>query len=556
MKSTFLQRYWRQALSVGWILVGILLMPDRLTGQDIYGAPEQVFAFVRNDKGRSALVNARNYKYENAKAVFEKLVRARGDFRQPVPAFEMNDGELYIAWMNPRKLSIGLEEKAYDLCMSMGADSLTALAALLAHELVHYYEKHDWNRHFAQHNQDLETAHKLGHMAEGLKQEAQADYLGGFLAHTAGYDVNDIMPALLEKLYIGYGLPAELQGYPSLSERIAMSRNALTRLRELLLVFETAGMLTLTRQYRDAVDYYRYLVVDFPSRELVNNAGVNLLLAALQYFAPSEMPFVLPLEWDTQTRLRSSKSVDPRRILLRNELILDAIEQFDRAIKLDPDYSPAYLNKACAYILLHESEDAVYWLRKGSQSTHLYNEDHYHIAEGVRHALEGDHATARMSFQKTASSAIAGLNMAILEGQPLNVDPAVTRQGVDLIDGTNLNRYLQNPVTDLEVDLGHGIFAAERSLKNSRILLHYADNGARYGVYHLCDGDCSEQTISGITRGMNFEAVVKTYGQPAGVLALTTGYLVDYPVQRLFFAFSTENTVLYWGTYRSSNEAQ
>lgn len=45
--------------------------------------------------------------------------------------------------MDPDKIQIGLEEKAYDICISFGADSLNALAALLGHELVHYFEKHD-----------------------------------------------------------------------------------------------------------------------------------------------------------------------------------------------------------------------------------------------------------------------------------------------------------------------------------------------------------------------------------------------------------------------------
>ena len=109
-------------------------------------------------------------------------------------ALVLNKKDGYIASFNPDKIQVVLDEKAYDICVSFGKDSLNALAALLAHELIHYYEKHDWSRHFAMNNENLETARQLERMGDGLKQETEADNLGGFMAFSVGYNTYGIMP--------------------------------------------------------------------------------------------------------------------------------------------------------------------------------------------------------------------------------------------------------------------------------------------------------------------------------------------------------------------------
>src|SRR5690349_3723993 len=108
----------------------------------------QVFAFIQQEAGSNNNGQVTAWKYTVANKVFGELLRARGDFRMQAPTLVMNKRERYVAWMDPDQVQIGLEEKAYDICATFGKDSLNALAALLAHELTHYYEKHDWSRHF------------------------------------------------------------------------------------------------------------------------------------------------------------------------------------------------------------------------------------------------------------------------------------------------------------------------------------------------------------------------------------------------------------------------
>ena len=138
-------------------------------------AQGQEFGFVPGASGDDLSAKTSGYKKATAQKVFDALLSARGDYRMQKPTLVMNQKAGDGASFNSDKIQIILDEKAYDICMSFGKDSLNALAALLSHELIHYYEKHNWKRHFAKENGDLETTRRLENLEEGLKQETQCD---------------------------------------------------------------------------------------------------------------------------------------------------------------------------------------------------------------------------------------------------------------------------------------------------------------------------------------------------------------------------------------------
>ena len=118
-------------------------------------AGAQAFAFAPGnaDSGSDALGKVSSYKKNTAQKVFDDLLRARADFRMQTPTLVVSKKEGHIAAFDPDRIQVVLDEKAYDLCATFGKDSLNAIAALLGHELIHYYEKHDWRRHFARENE-------------------------------------------------------------------------------------------------------------------------------------------------------------------------------------------------------------------------------------------------------------------------------------------------------------------------------------------------------------------------------------------------------------------
>jgi tetratricopeptide (TPR) repeat protein len=520
-------------------------------------SPDPMFAFVQNIKGKSAMAAPKEYKYKVAREVFDKLLQARGDFRQAAPGFTMNNGEQFVAWMNPKEVQIGIEEKAYDICIGFGADSLNALAALISHELVHYFEKHDWNRHFASQNKQLETTKKIDDLSlsEGIKHEAQADYLGGFLAHTAGYQVTGLMPHLLAKVYAAYQLPPQINGYPSLEDRVAISRNTMEQLKQLVVVYETAGLLSLTGQYEDASRYYQHILKDFPSREIYNNAGVNLMLAASSYFSPKEMPFLLPLELDAQSRLFGQKSVDPERLQARENLLREAIRYLDQALLLDPSYPPAYLNKAVAFILINQPDDAEYVLRKGRKASAEFNHADFKVAEGLIANLRNETDQVIRLFEEASGlgSAIASFNLNVIKGVPETNPPPTKRRGVDKIESILLDHFLTSPEFDLEIDLGKGIYNYEKRFENSRILIHSADLNRRYAFFHLCETGCTDKTRFESGIGSQLKDLISSHGISTKLLSLPDGQFIVYPVHNLFYRLDSNQKVISWGAYRLSD---
>lgn len=520
-----------------------------------------IFAYVQNRNGKQPGAGVPEYKVAVVQWVYRKLLDARGDFRMPAPELVMNDGRLYVAWMNPKKEQVGLEEKAYDICTTFGADSLNALAALLAHELIHYYEKHNWTRHFSSTNDNTETAEQLAKLEEGLKLETQSDYLGGFLALSAGFHTYGIIPRLLPRIYEGYILPEEIPGYPSLSDRVAFAGNAMERLRELQLAFELANCLALVEAYEPASGYYNYILRDFQSRELYNNVGVLNALAALQYFSKEEMPYVLPLELDMKSRLSAGKRGFGANAEKRAALLEAALEAFERAELLDKEYPAAWINKACVYLLQGQLEDARYWAgkaRRRSEQFGLSTEaGDAQVLQGIISAVEGREDEARTLIEPLAQAGyLAGrANLSILNKEPRRAEDILSfARGVERIDSLLLDDYLENPEPELQVDVGGNVFCGLQHFSRSKVLVHYAQNGERYAVFHLTGEGYEGSTRKGIRPGNSLDEVREKYTTPSRTIASRQGAYLAYPEEHIIFRFDQHGQVDGWIVFREQLE--
>lgn len=512
----------------------------------------QVFAFIQNTSGLNHGMPVTGYKYEVANRVFTALLKARGDYRLQTPTLVMNTRERYVAWMDPDNIQIGLEEKAYDVCVAFGKDSLIALAALLSHELTHYYEKHDWSRHFVRENEDLETAHELERLEEGLKQEAQADYLGGFLALSVGYHTYGIMPTLLKKVYQSYGLPDRLPGYPSLQDRLTMVEGAMNRLEELSVMYELGNTLTVMGNYEAAATYYRSILPSYQSREIYNNAGANTLLAALSYFGPTEMPYVLPIELDPETRMTGSKNVEAERLKKRKVLLDDAVKLFAQAVALDADYAPAYLNYACALALQKEYEDAAFWLKKGQKrSKQPKLSADLKVMEALLEAMQGnrDEGIAILE-QAAAGSPLARTNLDVLLQKPVATALSTNAvKGLEQIEQYRLSDFLSNPTVDKQVAVSETVFCGIQKRTQSRILIHYADNGAAYAVAQETLPGYAGKTNRGIQLQSGEADVQTAYGVPDRVVGVPNGQILVYATARIYFRLDEAGKVTGWGVF-------
>ena len=364
------------------------------------------------------------YKQEVAQKIYEHLVQARGDNRFNAPTFELVGTESNGAKIFYLDNRIILEEKAYNVCTQLGADSINALATLLAHELTHFYEKHGWTSKFSSSFAGLEIGDTLGKLSTKIINETQADYLGGFLAYSAGYDVFNKGGDFMAALYKTYDLKESVEGYPSLSDRRAMSRSSADKVEELAKVFDVANLMAITAtsalEYQIAQYLYEYILNDYQSRELYNNLGVLATYEALTYFPENEVKYQFPLQLELE--LKSARGGDGI-IEKREALLLKAVNYFDYAIGLDAGYAPAYLNKACALTLLKDYGRARFYAETEAAakagSDDKYMAGSVAVLLGIISGREGKTKEAEKYFDQaiTLGSSLGEYNKKVLLGE-------------------------------------------------------------------------------------------------------------------------------------------
>ncbi len=509
---------------------------------------------VRNDKA-SKIGNTAppdSVKYSRALRVYNRLVAARGDYRYPVPKFVMSRAERMVAGMFYQSLEIVLEEKAYDVCSRYGD---AALATLLGHELTHYYENHAWRRGFAHDFRDLKVGITLDSLRDDVTNETQADYLGGFLAYSAGYPVFEKGTELMGDLYAAYGLPAQINGYPSLPDRQMLNARSTEKLRRLVDLYDMANLMTAIGKYSEAYAFYQYVLQEYQSREIYNNVGVAAVLDALQYFSDKEMRFHLPLELDLESN--ASRGLD-NKATERDRLLGEAIRHFNAAIHLDPDYAPAYLNKACAYFLLGDTARAYFYAaseaREVARKTgYAKTETDVEVLLGILEASGGDTTAARriLTAAQSKGSALAAANLRVLLNEP--APPAVFAPAgkAERIDSLSL-AMVTNPIMiddEYSVKVLDGLWFHQNPKlgRQSRLLICDSDLAGFFYIFHLTNPGYTGKTLTGIGMGDTRERIVKAYGPPKRSVETPQGQLLAYA--KILFVLGADGGLERWANY-------
>ncbi|MBK6903091.1 MAG: hypothetical protein IPH04_09860 [Saprospirales bacterium] len=511
------------------------------------------------------------YKLETAHRVFERLILARGDFGLPKPKLELLSNPKELARFSGQTVYLG--EKAYDLCASFGADSLNALAALLSHELIHYYAGHTWEDEFSR---EFATADLREDVKDSwLEDEVQADLWGGLLAFSAGYNVQAVVPVFLPKLYQSFGKEEDLAGYPHLSERIQLAKQSGEKLDELLRYFETANYLVAIGMYEDALGYYQAILKEgYRGREMYNNIGVYYVQAALGLFRKTDIPYGLPLELDVQARIGpNTKGNTLGNKEQREQFLQEAIRYFESARSMDPEYTTALINLGCAHILLGVStriddpdqgdlhfSQAQIMAKKAERETGNRRKQNTDVLvlRGLLAALQEDTPSARR-YWESASSPLALANVQVLEKGAFGVSgerlPRANER--ERIEDYSLDLFLRQPLFDtqsgLEASFGKfqwGKCRAKASLSNSNIYLHSVGPG-RYALLQATDPGYSGSSLLGIRLGSKREDVISAYKTPDAVVQLGNGEFLVYPAREILFRLDEQQQVTGWCVFRA-----
>ncbi len=551
--------------------IAFVLLTSTTQAQNDSVPPEIEFSFAsRSTMGIDAAqrIPGDTIKYNHALAIYNRLVAARGDYRSAIPDFVMSRDVRRVAWMNYDRMEIGIEEKAYDVCMTFGADADAALASMIGHELSHYYEKHGWRRDFAQQYADLEVGKQLGVLSQTdlVFNETQADYIGGFLAYSAGFPVFGKSSAMTGALYKAYGFPDVLPNYPVLDERKQLNARSAQLLEKLVNINETGNYLTATGNYRDAAIYYQYVLQQYQSPSLYNNAGIMAILSGLDLGRDTAYSYLLPIELDmTGIGSRGKTEFEARK-----KLFQEALHHFDAAINMDPNYAPAYLNKACAYVLLHDFARATYYATvevpaavKRKPAYQKTGTD-AQVVLAIIEMMDGDKKTAETILQDVYgqdSSAIALENLVRLrtgKPSPFVALPTAISFVPETIDGINLLLEAEELEVDYKnrINIGDGrtFYQNLHPGPNSQLLVStlHAD-GKELKSYFLITGpDYKGKTAKKIQVGSSATAVSEAYKTPKKTIETTTGQLWLYNDIIFFIGAGPNRKVMGWALWVQS----
>jgi tetratricopeptide (TPR) repeat protein len=323
-------------------------------------------------------------------------------------------------------------------------------------------------------------------------------------------------------------------------------------------LIEMSRLLTATGNYEDAYYYYGYLLQYQQSLELYNNAGVTTVLHALSYFRTGEpeVRFRYPLELDAE--LPGARGGQDY-VELRRQLLEKALRYFDEALRLNPAYAPAHLNKACALTLLGHADRAAAYVdgpvqTAARQAGFEKTARDAGVLRGIVYALRGDEVRARTAFEQAAQqgSRLGAINRAILlkerwEAPPPPLVIEVASESIDRVT-------LEDPYNLPEANLGGGIVLSPqirffRDLEATpHARFYFNENaGTTFQTYFLVTKPgYNGRTVKELGIGATAAQIQAAYGEPTRTLETAQGRMLYYAKRALLLMVDSEGKLVQW----------
>lgn len=488
--------------------------------------------------------------------MYDDLVRAINDPDRP-PKLIQSIGKRAGAQFIPGEERIEVDACLMDMCRMLGRDSLNGLAFLLGHELAHFYMRHESGGIPISEREQQKRDNITNSNVRGI--ESEADFFAGFYGRMAGYDPLKIAPETLQLFYDTYGFSDTLYGYPTLGARKFIAIGVYDRLNELIPVFEVANNLTLIRKYPYAQRCYDHIINEFPSRELLNNAGTAYALEAL-YSLDSR--YLYPIDLDMDTRLRGmdrgTRSPDGNDTLRARKALDSARVRFQNAMRCDTTYSSAVINLATVYILQGEPAEAVKLIEDNINCT--ANDRTLIMAKTVSalaNVVQGNIQQARNMLEDLLNAAkgnglgeLVQANIDIIESRSFSIPLKLgigseneTIRGIRAID------------TDVALlgQLSERIGERDSLVVNSREYygcpIIFISQGEFWSHFiSTCEG-FDGVTSKKIMIGSRAEEVMREYGDAPRIVNTPQGKYYIYDYSKIMFLIGLDDRVLRWTIY-------
>jgi len=311
-----------------------------------------------------------NKEEQQIKTVFDQLTVAYGSAKS-APDLIFKKMSIPAKYMSEGKPKIIIDQNLFSICRTFGKDSLNALAIVLSHELAHYYSDHTFCSDYAyaylkpENPKASKVARDSGLNAK-IEKETEADFKGFFYSAAAGFQPFDLQHQLIETLYKSYKLTDLQPGYPSKQKRKELAKGAETKANELFAYFQEGLNAMKGKKYDAAILAFDKANSFIPYRENFNNLGVAKTLKALalkvitneEFHQPNR--FLYPLELENKSRLakETTRTLDDQPDDME-KLLKGAQKNFQEAIRLDSNFTKAYINLACVLDLLDDPMGAI-----------------------------------------------------------------------------------------------------------------------------------------------------------------------------------------------------
>ncbi len=528
---------------------------------------------------------------EGIKQIYTNLVRATGDGRTPPELKFIKKQQLAGPAMfrpasfapassnQPSRDVIFLREDIGEFTGSFGGDAEPALAFILGHELAHFQRRHAWTHDLvrgfiADHMGETSKILKEGTSPESVRAETEADYTAGFYGHLAGYPVLQVAPRVLDRVYATY-VKNPLPGYPPLEERKAITLGVAKKLNEMLVVFDAAYHSLLIGAPLAAARLFDVVSDEFPSREVLGNAGLARAMHAITLFDEEEVPFIYPWEVDTEMRfdgVRSSNANPPNaRRVEREQWLREADAKLLKASSVDTTYIPAHINRALVMNLLGKTGSAVDEASEAMTMAVEQNNSRARAlavsARGIANASAGKCDAAKEDF--TAAQKLgydtATTNLAVLpcssNGQtnlPSIKQGVKTTQVEQILQLTPVQAKTKFPAPlnrkdfpAIQVPMAKALPGVTLSWSEGAgaqlVIVKTTDDPLSYVMLRTLPG-YTGKTSQGISLGSPTEDIQEKYGHPTRRMEGQEGQFLTYEAERIVFQVK-DGHVLSWMLY-------
>ena len=509
---------------------------------------------ISNGLSAQKILSALHPAQKHCEKVYKKLLNSIGDNRKTLPDLLVTERKKRVASYRSKDNVILIEKLAYDICEKMGADSESALAFLIGHELTHYYQKADWGRsgeicHFLLNNE----IHK-----KYSSEDEEADSYSGFISYLAGLRTLEIIPDFLEKIYKGYDFNNKLDEYPDLEERKKVIYIVQRKVRKYIQMYESANYyLAVGWNYR-AISCYTYLLEFIKTKELYNNAGVVSLAAAIEHPENDGYSFLYPINIDLSNVFERSYTLEGRQ----EKLLKDAENYIKKALTLDKSYCTSYINLACVYDLMGNVTDALTTLNMASNlSSNNLEEAKISIIRGIVYAHNNQIQKANEHFE-TAVQHYKGLPITYVSRRNIQAINKSKKEGVkynieikDQMDGLFFGDKLKrtsgaiplrnSSILNTEVDFS----TKARSYFSRFIIENKLDSKVSYAFIQRSRNK-EIKTKRNIKVGDSYSKIKKAYdGMYFQIVHHRNGFFLLYPQKGLVFQLDQQKKLKEWAIF-------